>query len=59
MALSNKISPFQLMIDPAEALKAAQRLRSHLPPYSVLPSQIGDDDEDETPRAEEAGARQG
>jgi hypothetical protein len=53
------MSPFQLMIDPAEALRAAQRLRSHLPPYSVLPSQIvADDDEDETQHPQEP-ARQG
>lgn len=58
--MSNKLSPFQLMIDPAEPLAAAKRLRSHLPPYSVMPSLVtGDDDEDEEQRPAEAGAGQG
>lgn len=34
--MGNKASPFQLMIDPAEALAAARRLRAHLPPYAGL-----------------------
>ena len=46
------------MIDPAAALAAAARLRSHLPPYfSILPT-AGEEDEDVEGRSEEAGAGQ-
>ena len=56
--MKNKTSPFQLMIDPAAALAAAARLRSHLPPYfSILPT-AGEEDEDVEGRSEEAGAGQ-
>lgn len=50
------------MIDPAAALAAAARLRSHLPPYTgMLPlaSEENDDsDVDIAPRSEKAGAGQ-
>src|SRR4051812_1030237 len=48
--LGNKPSPFQLLIDPAEALAAAKRLRSHLPPYSsVLPMSAEDEEAERSP----------
>ena len=60
--MNNKRSPFQLIIDPAAALAAAARLRSHLPPYTgMLPLAAEENDENEmgiAPRSEKAGAGQ-